>query len=222
MNEYIRQWIAQGCDYAAGVAIYEQFGTNDAVKNILKCGDTQFFKKKLHDAMMQLLSENESEVNTRVENKLLDQPVPQKIEYKRYGVKDTEGLPHSVAELIKIKGQTYKDAALLHATLLVDKDIEKRKHAAFEILRLMKINQSCWDKLKYYDRNGALPLDKEPIALHTLNSGEREMLKQRNRVYLSRHQWIFEKDAIENPKYEYFAREYARRKKELEDLEQLV
>jgi hypothetical protein len=225
MNELIRDWISKGKPYEMGVNIYCQLGDNEAIKQILKKGRSSFFINKLDAAMMELLRQGETKVNTKVEKQLLpDQEAKQDFkELKKYNRTDISHLPNEVGAIIKLKGQCYKDAATLHATVLKGKDKEKRRLAAFEILRLMQINQSCWNKLNYYDKYGSLPIDEvkgEDFA--NLSPGDKEMMIQRNRVYLSRHKWINDADAAENPRYEYFAAECRRRTKELEELEKPV
>lgn len=245
MNEIVRDWMNRGCPYWEGVAIYEQMGSNEAVKKLLKMGSTAFFKDKLKAAMMEMLGKGEAVVNTRVEEKIKvkgergkvegeggtdgtggtkNKPAKKtgNIDLKSYRKGDIYLLPEDVGLLVKLKGQTYNGAATLHATLLKGKNPEKRKAAAFEILRLMAITQNCWSKLNYYDKYGALPVDVDAVNYETLSSGERELLIQRHRVYLSRHKWLGEPDAIEHPKYLYFSKEYLRRKKELEELEKVA
>jgi hypothetical protein len=237
MNDIIRDWISKGCPYWDGVGIYDQLGNNQAIKNILQLGSTSFFQSKLKDAMMELLSQGEEKTNQRIHQKLInpspvspsspelpETPSPksqksQKTTLISYRSGDIYLLPSDVGQLIKLKGQSYKDAATLHATLLKGKDPAKRKSAAFQILRLMAINQNCWAKLNYFDKYGALPIDQQATDYTTLNTGERDLFIQRHRVYLSRHRWLLQPDAIEHPKYLHFSAEYTRRKKELEELE---
>lgn len=223
MNEIVRAWMNKGCPYWEGVTIYEQMGSNEAVKKLLQLGCTDFFEKKLKAAMIEMLGKGEEAVNAQVEQTILKEPAiaSETKPVKSYRKEDVYALPDDVAALVKLKGQTYKDAATLHATLLKSKKTEVRKKAAYEILRLMAINQNCWNKLNYYDKYGALPLEHEPPDYTTLNAGERELLIQRHRVYMSRHKWLMEPNAIEHPKYLYYSKEYARRKKELEELEKV-
>jgi hypothetical protein len=216
--ELIKDWIKRGCPYEEGRSLYEQMGSNQGVKVLLRSGSSSFFKAKLTEAMMQMLQSGSEAVNLKVEQSIL-KPKP----VISYGKAHLKTLPNDVAALVQLKGKLYKDAATLHATILKSNDAEKRKTAAFEILRLMSLNQNCWTKLNYFDKYGALPVEENTsVDVSSLSSGEREQMIRRHKTFLSRSKWVNNSDAIEHPKYSYYRSEYDRRKNELEELQKEI
>lgn len=153
--QIIKNWLNGSQNFRVGVTLYNTFGTNPALKNLLAKGETPFCKNLLIEELQKLIDKGipvelpvepiQKEVGVMPDSadgvlqalKNEWMPVYQEMQYKRHQLDKEFEHPNSEAAI------TY------------------RKPLAFEILALEQQCIQIWAKRDYYVKEGKLPFVPE-------------------------------------------------------------
>jgi hypothetical protein len=225
----IAQWVLMKGSYADGVNLYCLYGDNEPLKKMLLTGPTVFNQRKLLQVMAELGEKPVREVDITSGTSAFDSTQPTPLSDLSSGDDGADAVtpfvvgdssfvsmtkrprelsasqPPELVAIIKERNDCYKKAGQLHAVDLVDDDQETRRKASFEILKLMKKNRECWDRVNFWERNGVLPQSgtSAPLSdrldfsyLDGKSAANLLTLRNTNRAYISKNKGKTGRDKI--------------------------
>lgn len=140
----IKEWFNHK-DYQSGVELYVQYGTNSAIKTLLKIGPSSYNIKKLESELKALLEADDLQF-------IVSEAPP------------SSPSNDPLFNIKKTRKENYARVNYLHAQLtLVDE--EKRKEYAFEILDLWDEIDTGWKMEDEYNSTGKAPNEKPIINI---------------------------------------------------------
>jgi hypothetical protein len=133
MRERIERWIAGGCNYAEGVAIYAEYGTNSALKTLFNAGASPFTQRKLRDELTAMDAAAK----------------PKSRNYSKPKYQVTDLTPELQTEFTE-KGKLFKEASALHGDLFHARTDKDRAHIREEIVKRFDRISDIWNKADAY------------------------------------------------------------------------
>lgn len=186
-NSEIHIWLKNiHKDYATGIDLYERYSDKKWLA-LFKSGESSFTFHKLVDELEKLKgNENEKPIAS-------GKTAPP--DFKRYTAPkqapiDKAALPPALKELDIKKGELFREASYLHATMCQLPDDSQhdaeRKNMAERIIFLFDEIKAIWSRLDHYAATGELPQEKKKPDYAELS--ELDLHKKRNsiRAMLSR------------------------------------
>lgn len=137
LSEMIYHWVKTQ-DWESGVKIYQEHGTNTALKTLFKCPKNSFSQKKLKEELLKIAEVSKEKVAQ----------TPQHQERK---------VPLEISELEVRRKLIYKKMADDRARLTVAMPDVERKKIAFSVLEAQKQVKDLWYQLDFYQKHGSLP-----------------------------------------------------------------
>ncbi|MDL5050648.1 hypothetical protein QQ054_32110 [Oscillatoria amoena NRMC-F 0135] len=161
MSNIARDWLTGPRNYLEGLAILENTGgTGEALLSLLRSGETVFTRKKLQSAIETLAKS--AEVDT-----LPIEPVERKQMITPY---DPLKLPPELKDVHILKGQYYKEAGKLRASLFELKTAAERRPICLKIIELKKKHAAAWEQINFYLNTGHIMPQKQSDPLPDLEN----------------------------------------------------
>lgn len=156
MRDAIDKWIKGGCNYQAGVGLYEKYGSNPVYLRMFQGGDKAFNRQKLNQALTQLRDAC---------------PPAKPIEVKqkpKAAAADPAAAPVAadIPELLKVTQQrdaNYAELRGLHALLHSMEEGENLRQLAVRIITLGKKNAELWTRYNHITEHGEDPVQPRPV-----------------------------------------------------------
>lgn len=178
--EIIKQWIANGCDYKAGVEIYKN------LKGVNKMLLRQFTLVENPQRKAKLLYELKKHLPVE-EVKPKAQPIAEKANVEASVEKETKRvaplfheLPNELRPVLLEANNLFKENCLLKVQLneCAVLDEEKALQIIIQIDRNFRANQMCWDKINYWKTHKILPKETRVLSISSWSMDK--LLKQQD------------------------------------------
>lgn len=158
-----KQWANNGCDFEQGVALYEQYGDNAVVKNLLANGESYFAKIKLKAVLLDLDKKCPKEIIKIISPKELPTVADFKVYREPKKKIDPTALPDSLKKMYYELGPLWNHTKYLHFQLAEAQSDEARKEIAFQILDNASTRRAIYNEIDTFVATGKL-LTPEPTA----------------------------------------------------------
>lgn len=143
--DVIHKWLSGSRNFFVGRSIYNAIGTDDAVKQLLAKGPTEFAKQTLEKSLRQIIQERDMKPLARI-------------------IEPADSSTNKVLSALKSKADTaYQRMNMLRHELHrfgtdnTPESIAYRQSLAFEILDLHDKCESIWKEKEHYNKHGELP-----------------------------------------------------------------
>lgn len=164
MGNLVEEWIAAGCDYASGVALYNEIGKNKLLKNTFARNKSIANQKKLDYELRKFLPVEAKPIVEKVANIAQSINVEAIVEHqvKEYESKQTELIKQLPEELIPVllkANLKWKENCILKLQLnsLPDDCEDAALKLQLQIDANWKENQLCWKQIDHYLEHKQLP-----------------------------------------------------------------
>ena len=164
MGNLVEEWIAAGCDYASGVALYNEIGKNKLLKNTFARNKSIANQKKLEYELRKFLPVEAKPIVEKVANIAKSINVEAIVEHqvKEYESKQTELIKQLPEELIPVllkANLKWKENCILKLQLnsLPDDCEDAALKLQLQIDANWKENQLCWKQIDHYLEHKQLP-----------------------------------------------------------------
>ena len=142
----ISTWLKSNRNYLAGIALYEQYGNNNVLKDLFRQKQNPWLVNKLSRELQSILDTAEA-----------IRPAVREVVKEKEAVQ----LPKTESEIIikglqKKKGELFREASSLHAHLHHMNQTEAAKAAPVILANFAEINR-IWQILDNFDATGTLP-----------------------------------------------------------------
>jgi hypothetical protein len=188
----ISNWLRSEQNYSEGCVLFEQYGTNEPLKRLLKTGESPFTRIKLLEELSMLASKPST----------ASAGVPAQPE---------KPIPDTVKQLNEDRVNLFKQTARLHAQLPLLATNEERLQYALTIKQNFRLINQYWAQLRQFEQTGQLPtppapaepiplLPTDPLQMHErLRNVRTYICKHRNNPKRADHVagWITERDELE-------------------------
>jgi hypothetical protein len=186
----IRDWLNGNRDYATGVVLYNLYGDNDAVKQMLAQGATDYRKGKLVEHLQAVL-QTAKPVTIQIAK------VPKTVYVKRENTPDAR-VPEEQDAYRKEWLPLFMEMNNLRHKLRLMPTDEERCDAAFEVLRLQKECMKIWAKRDYELQYGKQPEVKNTGGAVPTNELKAQQLNLR--TYVTKYKKLMDANPL-NEKY---------------------
>lgn len=164
MGNLVEEWIAAGCDYASGVALYNEIGKNKLLKNTFARNKSIANQKKLDYELRKFLPIEAKPMVEKVSSIAQFINVEAIVEHqvKEYESKQTELIKQLPEELIPVllkANLKWKENCILKLQLnsLPDDCEDAALKLQLQIDANWKENQLCWKQIDHYLEHKQLP-----------------------------------------------------------------
>jgi beta-glucosidase-like glycosyl hydrolase len=180
MVEQISNWIQNGCDYALGVALYAEYGSDLFLKAVFKRGESPINRQKINKALSDIL-----EACTPVPLPEQPKPTPKPAE----SIPDTpapaaaENNAQILLQVLKRRDQTGAELRMLQPQLQVLPEGAELHELARRLIRLSKENAIYWLRYNHITETGADsapagPPPRKPVMVDLNLLNDRENLRK--------------------------------------------
>jgi hypothetical protein len=181
MVESINAWIQNGCNYALGVSLYEQYGDSNFFKGIFKRAQTEANLQKLIELLTALV---EAEP-TAAPNSILPVAPMAMAPANKHAVEipqTTNNVPLLLRVLVDRK-KTYADIQSLHPQLSIVPEGEDLRALADHIIRTGKRNTELWIQYNYLtehpdEAGDDMPAPPPPVMIDLNLIDKRESIRK--------------------------------------------
>ncbi len=163
MKEEVLNWLKEGCNFNAGLAILAKYQKNKGMIRII-AGKESRYASKLRYELLKLSGLQLKEIPSAPERIMYSSlptsaqpPALTKSEFK------TTALPQAVQDLIKKHSEAFNSRAILHAEMSryaddnSDKLVAKRKELSEKIRKLSATIELLWDAKEDFYSKGIIP-----------------------------------------------------------------
>lgn len=178
----IQEWLAGPHDYAAGLLLYQQLGTNAHLKRTLGHGPSAYNTSCLREELERLARQGHGQAVVQlvpvvaVPVVLAAQPAPAPA--IAAAAAPTPAIEPLLAELDTQWKPLYKEASFLQSQLEHAKDNQERGTWSHQVLDLMDKVQEHWDACDYVREHGQLPPVPVVAPPPTLDLTDRAAVEQ--------------------------------------------
>jgi hypothetical protein len=164
MGNLVEEWIAAGCDYASGVALYNQIGKNKLLKNNFARNKSIANQKKLDYELRKFLSVKAKPIVEKVANIAQSINVEAIVEHQvqQYESKQTELIKQLPEELLPVLFRAnllFRESCILKLQLnnMPDEAESESLKIQLQIDDKLKENRLCWKQIDHYLEHKQLP-----------------------------------------------------------------
>ena len=151
----IQEYLAGNRSYEQAVEIYNDYGSNSALKTLFSLGEDSYSRKKLKEELKQILS---SRTVQKQEFETYSKP-------KQKGSINVDLLPPYLKEEYYKLAPIIREIAATNPTLVYLKTDKDRQVSAARIIELVDKRRAIFTRLDYYQEHGVdHPFYAEPVA----------------------------------------------------------
>jgi hypothetical protein len=190
MLENLRAWLNGSQDYSIGAVLYVKYGDNEALKNLLMAGKTDYLVSRLKRELLAIyhqLKEKEDGSAIHTGNRIFDKdnvnsatgdltdPAPVKIASD--GIKNTLLYESCIQQAHKAYKECMNKRAVLFSLIPGEYEaanppdlIESRKKLAIEVVQLSHDYSRLYDRADYVKLHGVLPPEEQKVKEFDIDS----------------------------------------------------